>query len=119
MPCWPTIFHRGSGDLFTDLSETGGDRPYGMRGPRKRGGPDRGHGSCTACHAGRPSSTGDPAICLPTYQKLEVTGLMVCVVLAKEVDPTEDMEAALHAMLADHLPPGIRRSVYRPIRNWR
>ncbi len=50
----------------------------------------------------------EEAVCLPSYQEQEVTGLVVCVVLAKEVSPTVDMEGALHAMLAERLPQGIR-----------
>jgi thioesterase domain-containing protein len=50
----------------------------------------------------------EEAVCLPSCQEQEVTGLVVCVVLAKEVNSTGDMEGALHAMLAERLPPGIR-----------
>jgi amino acid adenylation domain-containing protein len=50
----------------------------------------------------------EEAVCLPSYQEQEVTGLVVCVVPAKEVSSTVDMKGALHAMLAECLPAGIR-----------
>jgi amino acid adenylation domain-containing protein len=50
----------------------------------------------------------EEAVCLPSYQGHEVTGLVVCAVLSKEVSSTVDMEDALHAMLAERLPPAMR-----------
>jgi len=50
----------------------------------------------------------EEAVCLPMYQEHEVTGLVVCVVLSSEVNSTENMEAELHALLAEWLPPAIR-----------
>ena len=49
------------------------------------------------------------AVCLPRHEQQEVTGLVVCVVLSKEGKSwAGNMEEALHAMLAQVLPPAIR-----------